>query len=129
MSWYRRYRGPSVSSITPRMLIIVNVVLLAACVNVALSGGEPAGIVYWIAISAILASNGLWHGWAAIKGRTYSPGMVTGLFLYVPLAVYGCIHFLKSGSVSVGGAVVAAMIGGSYPWWSALYHARSKRAA
>jgi hypothetical protein len=126
MNWYRRYRGPSVTSITPRFLIIVNVVLLAVCLNVAFVDDTPIGVAYWIGISAILASNGLWHVWAAVKGRVYSPGMVTGLLLFVPLAVYGCIHFVRSGSVSIGGAVTALLIGGSYPWWSAVYHAQRR---
>jgi len=117
MNWYRRYRGTSAGSITPRFLLIVNVILLAV------------GVAYWIAVSAILASNGLWHLWAAVRGRGYSPGMVTGLVLYVPLAIYGCIHFLRSGSVSIGSAVVALLIGGSYPFWSAMFHARGRGVA
>jgi uncharacterized protein with HXXEE motif len=126
MNWYRQYRGLSVSSITPRFLTIVNVVLLAVCVNAALAANTPFGIAYWIAISGILASNGVWHLWAAVRSRVYSPGMVTGLLLYVPLAIYGCTYFLKSGSVSIGGAVMALLIGGSYPLWSAVFHARSR---
>jgi len=61
MTWYRRYRGPSVASITPRLLIIMNVLLLAVCTNAAFAGDTAFGTTYWIAISAILASNGLWH--------------------------------------------------------------------
>lgn len=34
-----------------------------------------------------------------------------------------------SGSVSIGTAAIALLIGGSYPWWSAIYHARSRGAA
>lgn len=94
-SWYRRYRGSSVQSITPRFLAIVNATLLAVCVDAAFATGTPFGVAYWIAVSAILASNGAWHLWAAIKERAYSPGMVTGLIFYLPLAIYGCIHFLS----------------------------------
>jgi len=129
MNWYRRYRGRSVTSITPRLLTIVNMVLLAVCVNAAFANDTPLGIAYWIGVSAVLASNGLWHVWAAIKRHVYSPGMLTGMLLSVPLAVYGCIHFLKSGSVSVWSAVTALLIGGSYPLWSAVYHAQSRSAS
>ena len=124
MNWYRRYRGPSVRSITPRFLVIVNVILLVVCVDAALVTGTPFGVAYWIAVSAILASNGVWHLWAAIRGRMYSPGMVTGLVFYVPLVIYGSVHFLKSSSVSIASAVVALLIGGSYPLWSAVFHGR-----
>jgi len=129
MNWYRRYRGASVTSITPRFLIIVNGILLAVSVNAAVATDTPFGVAYWIGVSAILASNGGWHLWAAIKGREYSPGMVTGLVLYIPLAIYGCTHFLRSGSIPVAGAVVALLIGGSYPFWSAILHGRSRGVA
>jgi hypothetical protein len=129
MNWYRRYRGPAASRITSRFLTIINVVLLAVCVNAAFGANTPFGVAYWIAISAILASNGLWHLWAAVRSGVYSPGMITGLLLYVPLAIFGCIHFLKSGSVSIGSAVAALLIGGSYPWWSWFLHTRRRRAA
>ena len=126
MSWYRRYRGPSVHSITPRFLVIVNVILLAVCIDAAFVTTTRYGVAYWIAVSAILASNGVWHLWAAFKGREYSPGTVTGLVLYIPLAIYGCIYFLRSGSVSYGSAAVALLIGGSYPSWSAMFHRRGR---
>ena len=129
MSWYRRYRGPSSSSITPRFLVIVNVVLLAVCVNAAVATDTPFGVAYWIGVTAILASNGVWHLWAAVRGRGYSPGVVTGVLLYVPLAIYGSVHFLESGSVSTGSAVVALLVGGSYPLGSVLFHGRGRRVA
>jgi hypothetical protein len=127
--WYRNYRGVKSSSITPRFLIIINAVLLAACVNVVTAAEEPAGVAYWIGISAVLASNGIWHAWAAVRSRSYSPGMVTGVLFYLPLAIYGCVHFLSSSTVSPATAVAALLIGGSYPFWSAIFHASSKRTA
>jgi hypothetical protein len=129
MNWYWQYRRPSVTSITPRFLTIVKRRLLTVCVNAALAGDTPIGIAYWIGVSAIIASNGLCHVWAAVKGRVYSPGIVTGLLLYVPLAVYGCIHFLKSGSVFGWSNITTFLIGGSYSRWSAVYHDRSRSAA
>lgn len=129
MKWFQRYHGPSAKTITPRFLIIVNLVLVGACVNAALSVTEPIGAAYWLAMCALVASNGLWHAWAAAKSHTYSPGMITGLFVYVPLAVYGYVHFVRSGFVSVTAAVVALAIGGSYPFWDALYHAPRKEPA
>ena len=129
MRWYRRYRGKNSSRITPRLLIVINALLLAVCVNAAVNGDTPAAIAYWIGVTAILASNGLWHLWAAVRTRGYSPGAVTVTLLYVPLAVYGCIRWLRSSSVSIGYAILALLIGGSYPLWSALFHARSRSTA
>src|SRR5258708_30747091 len=111
-AWYRRYR-PDPSKITPRMLVIVNVALLAACCNVAMLGRHPLGIAYWLMMSTLLASNVSWHAWASYKTRSYSPGVLTGIGIYVPLAVYGYTQFIGSGAASVGTAAVALVIGGS----------------
>ncbi|MGD0546595.1 MAG: HXXEE domain-containing protein [Terracidiphilus sp.] len=127
-SWCQRYRGVNSAKITPRFLIIINAVLLAACINAA-TADDPIGFAYWIGISAVLASNGVWHLWAAVRSRSYSPGMVTGLIVYLPLAIFGFVHFMSSSLVSRGNAVAALLIGGSYPLWSALFHAKKRSAA
>ena len=125
-AWYRRYRTDP-SRITPRFLLIVNTALLVVCCNIALLGRTPAGIAYWLTISALLCSNGIWHVWASCKSRTYSPGVVTGVAVYVPLAVFGYTHFIGSGTVPPGVAAAACAIGGSYPFWSAIYHGLLKK--
>jgi len=122
-AWYRRYR-PDPSRITRRFLVIVNAIYLMACLNIALIGRAPAGVAYWLGISALFLSNGIWHGWASYKSHTYSPGVVTGLAVYVPLAAYGYVHFVISGAASISTAAIACVLGGSYQLWSALYHRR-----
>jgi hypothetical protein len=105
--WYRRYRVEA-SRITPRFLVIINGALLATCINLALVARTPLGPVYWLTIAALLCSNGIWHAWASYKSRAYSPGVLTGLIIYVPMAVYGYATFLHlaarggSGALSVG---------------------------
>lgn len=121
LAWYRGYR-PDPSRISRRFLAIVNAALLVVCCNIALLGRRPVGIAYWLAISALLCSNGIWHAWASYRSRTYSPGVVTGVAIYVPLAVFGYSHFVRSGAASIGTAALACAIGGSYPFWSAAYH-------
>ncbi len=121
LAWYRGYRADP-SKITRRFLVIVNAVLLIVCCNVGLLGRTPIGIAYWLTISALLCSNGIWHAWASYRSHTYSPGVMTGVAIYVPLAVYGYSQFLRSGAVSIGTAALACVVGGSYPFWSAAYH-------
>src|ERR1039457_4192747 len=88
LAWYRGYRADP-SRITRRFLVIVNAVLLVVCCNIALLGRTPLGIAYWLTISALLCSNGIWHAWASYKSGSYSPGVVTGVAVYVPLAIFG----------------------------------------
>ena len=123
MAWYQRYRGPTAARITVRFLVVINVVLVAACVNAAGAlNGPPMGTGYWLAMCALLCANGVWHAWASVRSHSYSPGVITGVLVYVPLAVYAYPAILRTEKISVGSAVIAALIGVSYPVWSALYH-------
>lgn len=121
LGWYRGYRADP-SRISRRFLVIVNAALLVVCCNIALLGRTPLGIAYWLTISALLCSNGIWHAWASYKSHTYSPGVVTGVAVYVPLAIFGYSQFVRSGAVSIGIAALACVVGGSYQFWSAAYH-------
>jgi hypothetical protein len=51
-----------------------------------------------------------------------SPGVRTGVVLYMPMALFGFWHFLRSGRVSVLAAVASAAVGASYHLWAALAH-------
>ena len=126
LTWYRRYRADP-SRITPRFLLIVNAVLLAVCCNIGFLGRSPLGIAYWLTISALLFSNGCWHAWASYKSHTYSPGVVTGVTICLPLATYGYSQFVRSGAASIETAAVAGVLGGSYQLWSAAYHGLFKK--
>jgi hypothetical protein len=126
VDWYRRYRADG-SGVTTRFLIIVNGVLLVVCCNIGFLGRKEAGTDYWLLIAALLCSNGCWHLWASYKSRAYSPGVISGVLIYVPLAIYGYIHFIQSGVASLETAMIAGIAGGSYPFWSALYHLKIKR--
>lgn len=125
-AWYRGYRTDP-SRITRRFLAIVNAMLLVACCNIALLGRTPVGIAYWLTISALLCSNGIWHAWASYKSRTYSPGVITGVAVYLPLAVFGFSYFVRSGAASIGVAALACAVGGSYQFWLAAYHGLRKK--
>ena len=122
-AWYKRYRIDA-SRITPRFLLIVNGALLVACVNLALLGRTPPGAVYWLIIATVLASNGIWHAWACYKSHGYSPGVISGVLIYVPMTVYGVREFLRSGVISIRTAEISGVVGGSYHLRSALYHRR-----
>ena len=103
------------------MLVIVNVALLAACVNYALLAGTALGVAALLGLSALLCSNGLWHAWASVKTHTVSPGVVTGILLYVPLMIVEFNGYMHAGRVSLWMAGVAA-VGSSYHVGSAIYH-------
>jgi len=138
-SWDREYRPAIRSSITPRLHLVVNALLLAACATVGLSGmpgasAELAGIRFrsavpsalaapaWLLLTALLFSNALFHVVGTWRTGRISPGVRTGVLLYVPLAAGGYWHFLRAGEVSIATAAIAALIGCSYHLWAALGH-------
>ena len=126
-AWYRRYRPEIQKSITPRFLVIINALLLMLCYNVVALRSRPEGVGLWLMVTALLASNAIWHVVGAVKTRSYSPGIITGLLLYVPLAFYGYAWFLRSEEASVATAIIAFAVGGSYHLWSSAFH-RLRRA-
>ena len=123
--WYRSYRREA-RRITPRFLVIVNAGLLLACLNIGLLDRQRAGGVYWLLISAVQGTNGIWHAWASYNSRQYSPGVITGLLVYLPLAFYGYVAWVQAGVVPLRLAVPAYAVGGAYHLWSAAYHRGGK---
>ena len=127
--WDRRYRPAIAASITTRFHVIINGLLLLLCYDVGVLRGTQSGVILWLTLTALQFSNAVWHLNGARKTRSYSPGMVTGLFLYIPLAIYGYVHFLRNGQASVLIAVFAFAFGVSYPLLSSFMHRRRARRA
>lgn len=122
VTWYRHSRPSIRSSITPRFLIIVNGLLLVLCYDVIALDGSPNGVLLWLTVSSLLFANGIWHIVGTVRTRSYSPGVATGVLLYVPLGVYGYTRFIGSGQVSLPRAALALAVGASYQFWANLLH-------
>jgi hypothetical protein len=137
--WDRVYRPQIRQSITPRLHIIVNLLLIAFCMNVGLAGLGKAGLtirgehlrsgipsIYagasWIALTALLFSNAIFHIVGSIQTGRYSPGLFTGVLLYIPLAIFGCLYFVDGSETTLRTALIAAALGGSYHVWARMIH-------
>jgi hypothetical protein len=112
--WDRRYRPEFTGSITSRLHIVVNALLLVVCYDVFAMRHRPLGPLLWMTVAALVFGNALWHLRGAWKTHTYSPGMATGTLLYIPMTIYGYAHFLASGVASPGTALLGFAIGASY---------------
>ena len=128
--WDRAYRPEFAKTITPRFHIIVNGLLLILCYDAGALIDKPAGVALWLTLAALLATNGIWHAMGALRTDRYSPGMITGMGLYVPLAIWGFPYFVLHGRASIPTAIVALLIGASYHLWvgKAIHHWRRKAA-
>ena len=130
-TWWCAYRPEIAASVTNRFLVIINTVLVAFSATVALAAQAPRGngVAAWLALAALLAGNAIFHIVGAIQTRRYSPGLFSGIFLYIPLALYGYIYFLQNRRTSVLTAVIAAALGGSYYFISLFNHRRRANAS
>ncbi len=128
--WDRRYRPEFAGSITSRLHIIVNVLLLVIAYDVFALRHHTTGPLMWMTVAAIVFTNALWHLRGAWKTRSYSPGMATGTLLYIPMTIYGYTHFLRTRAASPGTALLAFVIGGSYIFIGPFMHRiRTRRTA
>jgi hypothetical protein len=116
-AWDRRYRPGIKKSITPRFHVIINVLFLIVCYDVGALRRSPWGVPLWLVVTALQFSNAVWHVVGSVRTRSYSPGVLTGLLLYLPLCVYGYVKFVTSRQTSVPVAILAFAVGSSYQLW------------
>jgi len=138
--WDRNYRPNIRKSITRRFHIVINVALIVACINIALAGygerlrlgpinagsGVPMRFapLAWLALVALFFSNAVFHLRGTMISGKRSPGVISGVGIYIPMAVYGYFYFVSTGLVAPWLAVVAALVGSSYHFWAAIMHKR-----
>jgi hypothetical protein len=127
--WYRRYRPERAVSVTTRFLFWINALFVAMAVVAGAFGRRPIGVAFWLVVASIAAANALFHLWATWRRRAYSPGVVTGLLLYVPLALFGFLTFPRLGLATTGTTAQALVIGPAYHVYSAWNHRRRARRA
>jgi hypothetical protein len=126
-AWYRAYLPDIAASVSNRFLFWINTALLFACLSAGVDGPSPYGAAIFLTVTALLFANGIFHLVATIQGRRYSPGVVTGVVLYLPLAIGGYATVLRSHLASPGTAAVAVLLGGSYQFISWSIHRRRAR--
>ncbi|MEO8578022.1 MAG: HXXEE domain-containing protein [Gemmatimonadales bacterium] len=127
--WWVRYRPETAGSVSNQFLVGINALLIVMTVAIGFAVGRPGnGAAAWLTLAALLFTNGAFHVVGAIQSKSYSPGMITGVLLYMPIAIYGFHYFITTGRVSAGTAIVAAILGGAYTFISFANHRRRTRA-
>jgi len=126
--WFRWYRPERASSVTTRFLVRINALFVAMALLAGVLGFSRYGVAMWLVVASIAATNGLFHLWAMARTSRYSPGVVTGCIVYVPLAIFGFRYFWQRGWATIDVVVQAALIGPAYLLFSAWNHRRRARA-
>jgi hypothetical protein len=117
IEWNKSYRPHFAGAMTTSFLFRVNAIPLGVSVLTTLGafnymgGYSRGGICSWLAFMSILAFNAIYHIWGAFRTKQYSPGMATGILLYIPLTIYSFIYFLRMGAVDIFSAIGCLAIG------------------
>jgi hypothetical protein len=126
--WYRAYRPQFSGSMTTPFFVTVNGLAVALCAIAAAFISSPYGVSLWLTLAALFAANGLFHLRGSVSTHAYSPGMITAVGLYVPIAIYGYVHYIATQRASMGTAIIALLMGASFQFWSNANHVRRSRA-
>jgi hypothetical protein len=78
--WYRPEIGPS---ITTGFLVRINALFVAMAIIAGVLGFSAYGVAIWLVVASIAASNAVFHLWAVLRTKRYSPGVVTGVLVYL----------------------------------------------
>jgi len=119
-NWYRAYRPGYAVTATTTFFIKANAIAgmtatLLALGAVAFAGAYGyLGIYGWLVFLGVVAFNAIFHIRGAIETKQYCPGVVTGIVLYLPLAVISLICFLTAGVVGIVGAAACFLAGSLY---------------
>jgi hypothetical protein len=126
--WDRAYRPDISASITSRFHVVINGLLPLLCAQVwelgwvDTTGARAVAGTAWLVVAALLFSNAVFHVVGSIQTKSRSPGVVTSVLIYVPLALYGYWWFVSSGRVLPVAALGAGIAGGSHHVWAKLIH-------
>jgi hypothetical protein len=126
--WYRHYPPGYTVIVTPRFLVLMNAIFVVLALVPPVLGATERGLAFWLVVAAIAAANAVFHLVATVRGRAYSPGIVTGVALYLPLGVIGGGWLVREHLVGPSVIAQAVVVGVGYHLWSWWNHQRHARA-
>jgi hypothetical protein len=91
VSWFQRY----MPSMTARQFWIVNALFLLLCITALLV--NAALPLFSLSVAALIATNGLIHIRNSVRERSYTPGAITAIFLYQPVATVTYLIYAMAG--------------------------------
>jgi uncharacterized protein with HXXEE motif len=119
--WYARLIPPkTVKKNNTGFLVWINTLMMCANAFALYFGDSLHGYSIWYYNAAIAAANACFHLWGVFKLKAYSPGVITGTILYLPLFIIGSIHLIGSGDLPLRRAIVAIVIGVAYHIYSVI---------
>jgi hypothetical protein len=92
--------------------------MMCACAFALYFGSTLHGYSIWYYTAAIAAANACFHIWGVIKLKAYSPGVVTGTLLYLPLFVIGTTQIVSADKFPLHRAIIDIVVAiGDHIFW------------
>ena len=91
------------------IIVGVNASMILGCLNAALMRKRQP--FFGLSMASLLFFNAILHTGASMRRKKYSPGLITGLCLYVPLSVAAFGGYARSSGYKKSIAVSAALFG------------------
>jgi hypothetical protein len=121
--WYAELLPETGISFTPTYAVVINGLFVLSAVVLGLLGPEwSRGVSLWLALAALGASNSLFHLFGVLRLRRYSPGVITGVLLFMPLCIWGVWFFLSNGSATPKIVLTSLAIGSFFNLWAIFRH-------
>jgi hypothetical protein len=70
-----------------------------------------SSLIYSLSIAALLFINVLFHIGGTIRLRGYNAGLISAIFLYMPVSVYAYYYFWNSGALTPIEGVLSVLLG------------------
>jgi hypothetical protein len=124
IEWYQELVPSKAAGIRPGYLVWINTLMIGVCVLPVWLGETPHGIGVWYTVTAIAGINACFHIIGVFKLKKYSPGVVTGVLLYLPLFIYGSWYLLSSGGLGIIKLIVTLSVAIGYHIFSVYRQAK-----
>ena len=105
LKWAKKNVPRLENRITVKMAVIVNGLFLLLCIAGVLFGGKYP--LFALSIAGLILVNGIIHVLSSIVTKSYSPGLITGTILYIPLSIYLFVFF----NISFSGVLTLMLYG------------------
>ncbi len=115
--WNMAYKSIFADALTPSYLIKINLIGGLASIFAPLGvfnymgAYSFGGVRCLLLLMALFGNNAWYHVRGSILTKKYSPGMITGIFLYVPLLLISYFYFIKTGAVGLFSAIICLILG------------------
>ncbi len=97
---------------TPMLAVIINGLQLLLCILAWVVNKN--NLTFSLSIAGLLLVNSLMHVMGSVRLREYTPGLVTGVLLYLPLSIYAYSVFLSLGQLTLFEGIVTVILGVLY---------------